>query len=124
MNTLPLVLSLALLTGCTKTIPYDPVERITCQGKDCMGEKNGWRRHVEWSETEAGQAEAKLKKEEQQAWDEEHPEEVARQDAQRRRAMEQYLRNQYTNAYGCPGTSTPAYWSRSMGPYACGYRPY
>lgn len=124
MNPLPLVLSIALLTGCTRIIPHDPVEHVTCTGKRCVGEKNGWRRNIDWEETEEGQAEAKIKKEKQQAWEKAHPEEVARRDAQNRRAMEQYLRNQSINAYGCPGSSTPAYWSRSMGSYACGYRPY
>ena len=122
MNPLPLVLSIALLTGCTRIIPHDPVEHVTCTGKRCVGEKNGWSRNISWEETEEGRAEAKAKVDRQyqkaKAWNDAHPEEYARQ---LQRAI-QYEDSKPRNVYGCPGTQVPMTWAPWWGPNACAQR--
>ena len=131
MNPLPLVITLALLTGCTVLETKDGA--VTCHSQECVKaahERTGWmqemRRKTANAEAwEAGErakekAEEDRVRKENRAWAAAHPEETAR----RFQETVEYLdrNNQSINAYGCPGTSVPMTWAPWLGPSACGYR--
>lgn len=103
MNPLPLVLSIALLTGCAT-----PARKTA----------GGWQEATTKQEAAAMAAEEAQEQAERRAYAAAHPEQYAR-DA---RAMERYMNNQPRNAYGCPGTQVPMTWAPWWGPNACAQR--
>lgn len=80
MNTLPLVLSLVMLTGCTKNVIDTPTGKVACYSRQCLIDN---KEHTGWAERDRKIAQLKeddqREAEERQAWRKAHPEEVKRQ---------------------------------------------
>ena len=123
MNPLTLVMTLTLVSGCTKTVLDTPTGQVTCYSRQCLTdnkEYTGWGRTIARRKAEDAklQADADQELAERRAWNATHPAEAA----QAARDMATYMANRPINAYGCPGTSVPMTWAPWWGPSACGHR--